>query len=36
MNAFWGRVGDVRLPLVNASAETVIAIEKALGAIHGL
>lgn len=36
MNAFWGRVGDVRLPLVNASAETVTAIEKALGAIHGL
>lgn len=36
LNAFWGRVGDVRLPLVNASAETVTAIEKALGAIHGL
>jgi 4-hydroxy-tetrahydrodipicolinate synthase len=36
MNAFWGEVGDVRLPLVNASTETVAAIEKALGAVHGL
>lgn len=35
MNAFWEPVGDVRLPLVNASEETVAAIEKALGAIHG-
>lgn len=36
LNAFWGRVGGVRLPLVAASEETVAAIEKALGAIHGL
>ncbi len=36
MNAFWEPVGDVRLPLVNASEETVAAIEKALGALQGL
>jgi len=36
VNTFWGRVGDVRLPLVNASAETVAAIEKALAAVGGL
>lgn len=36
MNAFWGRVGDVRLPLINASSETVTAIEKALGAVSSL
>jgi 4-hydroxy-tetrahydrodipicolinate synthase len=36
LNAFWGKVGGVRLPLVPASEETVAAIEKALGAIHGL
>ncbi|HEX6946372.1 MAG TPA: 4-hydroxy-tetrahydrodipicolinate synthase [Acidimicrobiia bacterium] len=36
VNAFWGPVGDVRLPLVNASAETVAAIEKALAAVGGL
>lgn len=36
INAFWGRVGDVRLPLVNASPETVAALEKALGAVNGL
>jgi 4-hydroxy-tetrahydrodipicolinate synthase len=35
LNAFWGPVGDVRLPLVGASEETLVAIEKALGAIHG-
>lgn len=36
MNAFWEQVGDVRLPLVNASEETVAAIEKALGALQSL
>jgi 4-hydroxy-tetrahydrodipicolinate synthase len=36
MNAFWEPVGEVRLPLVNASDETVTAIEKALGTIQGL
>lgn len=32
---FWGPVGDLRLPLVSASEDTVAAVEKALGAIHG-
>lgn len=36
VDAFWGRVGDVRLPLVNASPETLTAIEKALGAVSSL
>ncbi len=36
VNAFWRPVGDVRLPLVNASEETVAAIEKALGVLQGL
>jgi len=36
MNAFWEPVGDVRLPLVSASDDTVGAIEKALGALQGL
>jgi len=36
MNSFWEPVGDVRLPLVNASADTLAAIEKALGALQGL
>lgn len=36
MNAFWEPVGDVRLPLVNPSEETLAAIEKALGALQGL
>lgn len=36
MNAFWEPVGDVRPPLVNASEDTVSAIEKALGALQGL
>lgn len=36
VNAFWEPVGNVRLPLVNASEETVAAIEKALGALQGL
>lgn len=35
MNAFWGPVGDVRLPLIAASEETLEAIEKAMGALHG-
>lgn len=36
MNRLWEPVGDVRLPLVAASEETLIAIEKAVGAIQGL
>jgi 4-hydroxy-tetrahydrodipicolinate synthase len=36
MSAFWEPVGDVRLPLVAASDDTVKAIEKALGALQGL
>lgn len=36
VNAFWEPVGDVRLPLVTASDETLAAIEKALGALQGL
>ena len=36
VNAFWGPVGDVRAPLVNASQDTLDAIEKALGAVQGL
>ena len=36
VNAFWGTVGDVRLPLLNASPDTVAAIEKALAAVGGL
>jgi 4-hydroxy-tetrahydrodipicolinate synthase len=35
MGRFWGSVGDLRLPLVAASEETMAAVEKALGAIHG-
>jgi 4-hydroxy-tetrahydrodipicolinate synthase len=35
MGVFWEPVGDLRLPLVGASDETLAAIEKALGAIHG-
>lgn len=35
MGRFWGPVGDLRLPLVAASEETMAAVEKALGAIHG-
>lgn len=34
VNAFWGPVGDVRLPLVTASAETLAAVEKALGTLQ--
>lgn len=36
VNAFWGPVGDVRLPLVGASDETLASIEKALGTLQGL
>lgn len=36
VNRLWGPVGDVRLPLVAASEETLIAIEKAVGAVPGL
>jgi 4-hydroxy-tetrahydrodipicolinate synthase len=35
MGRFWGSVGDLRLPLVAASEETMAAVEKALGAING-
>lgn len=36
MDRLWEPVGGVRLPLVDASEETVVAVEKALGAIQGL
>ncbi len=36
LNQFWGSVGGVRLPLLEASPETVAAIEKALGAVSSL
>ncbi len=36
MGAFWEPVGDVRLPLVAASQDTLRAVEKALGALQGL
>ncbi|HEX5695887.1 MAG TPA: 4-hydroxy-tetrahydrodipicolinate synthase [Acidimicrobiia bacterium] len=36
MDRLWEPVGDVRLPLVHASEETLVAIEKALGAVQGL
>ena len=36
MSAFWEPVGDVRLPLVSASVETLTAIEKSLGTVQGL
>ena len=36
VNAFWEPVGKPRLPLVEASPETVTAIEKALGGIRSL
>lgn len=36
MSRFWEPVGDVRLPLVSASEETLAAIEKALGTLQGL
>jgi 4-hydroxy-tetrahydrodipicolinate synthase len=34
MNALWGPVGDPRLPLIPASDETVLAIERAVGAVR--
>jgi 4-hydroxy-tetrahydrodipicolinate synthase len=36
VSAFWEPVGRPRLPLVEASSETLVAIEKALGAVHSL
>jgi len=33
VNRLWGPVGDVRLPLVAASEDTLVEIEKAIGAI---
>ena len=36
MGRLWEPVGDVRLPLVSASDETLAAIDKAVGAIQGL
>lgn len=36
VNRLWGPVGDVRLPLVAASEETLTAVEKAVGAVPGL
>jgi 4-hydroxy-tetrahydrodipicolinate synthase len=36
MNRLWEPVGDVRLPLVSASDDTIAAVEKALGVIQGL
>jgi 4-hydroxy-tetrahydrodipicolinate synthase len=36
MDRLWEPVGDVRLPLLHASEETLVAIEKAVGAVQGL
>jgi 4-hydroxy-tetrahydrodipicolinate synthase len=36
MGRLWEPVGGVRLPLVDASEETLVAVEKALGAVQGL
>jgi 4-hydroxy-tetrahydrodipicolinate synthase len=36
MSRLWEPVGDVRLPLVNASEETLIEVEKAVGSLQGL
>jgi 4-hydroxy-tetrahydrodipicolinate synthase len=36
MDRLWEPVGGVRLPLVGASDETLVAVEKALGAVQGL
>lgn len=36
MDRLWEPVGEVRLPLVPASEETLAAVEKALGAVQGL
>ncbi|HEX9866854.1 MAG TPA: 4-hydroxy-tetrahydrodipicolinate synthase [Acidimicrobiia bacterium] len=35
LGRLWEPVGDVRLPLVNASEETLVAVEKAVGAVQG-
>ncbi|MGH8915948.1 MAG: 4-hydroxy-tetrahydrodipicolinate synthase [Acidimicrobiia bacterium] len=36
MDRLWEPVGDVRLPLVSASEETLAVVEKAVGAVQGL
>ncbi len=36
MSRFWGRVGPMRLPLVEATEDTLTAIEKALAAVRPL
>jgi 4-hydroxy-tetrahydrodipicolinate synthase len=36
MDRIWEPVGEVRLPLVRASEETLVEVEKALGAVQGL
>lgn len=36
MDRLWESVGQVRLPLVSASEETLAAVEKAVGALQGL
>ncbi|MGA8039679.1 MAG: 4-hydroxy-tetrahydrodipicolinate synthase, partial [Acidimicrobiia bacterium] len=36
LSRLWEPVGDVRLPLVNASEETLSAVEKAVGTLQGL
>jgi len=36
MDRLWEPVGGVRLPLVDASEETLVAVEKAVGAVQGL
>ena len=36
MDRLWEPVGDVRPPLVRASEETLVAVEKAVGALQGL
>jgi 4-hydroxy-tetrahydrodipicolinate synthase len=36
MSRLWESVGDVRLPLVSASEETLASVEKAVGALQGL
>jgi 4-hydroxy-tetrahydrodipicolinate synthase len=36
MDRLWEPVGGVRLPLVDASEETLVAVEKAVGGIQGL
>jgi len=36
VDRMWGPVGEVRLPLVAASEETLTAVEKAVGAVPGL